>query len=177
MLAPDNDVVRNLAAWSGVRLVSLGEARAISNHLPFLRPIVLPRGIYDIADGIPPTDVLMLAGTVDVVVRDGLHPYLIYSLLEAMAAVHRNATLVSGAGAYPTVTGTDLPVHPLAQEFHRSGVPWVYRTLPPILASFVERTLPIALALFVLAELYRFSHHLAELGGALLMRRRRTGGE
>ena len=71
-------------------------------------PIVLPRGIYDIADGIPPTDVPMLAGTVDVAVREGLHPYVIYSLLEAMAAVHRNATLVSGAGAYPTVAGTDL---------------------------------------------------------------------
>jgi TRAP-type uncharacterized transport system substrate-binding protein len=85
MLAPENQVVRGLASWSGVRLVSIGEAKAIANHLPSLRPIVLARGMYDVGDGIPPSDVVMLAGTVDVAVRQGLHPYVIYTLLEAMA--------------------------------------------------------------------------------------------
>jgi TRAP-type uncharacterized transport system substrate-binding protein len=174
MLAPENGVVRDLAAWSGVRLVSIGEAKAIANHMPSLRPIVLARGIYDIADGIPPADVSMLAGTVSVVVRQGLQPYAVYALLEAMGQVHRGATLVSSAGAYPTITGADLPVHPLAQEYYRSGVPWTYRSLPPALAAFVDHYLLLALALFVLVELYVFARYLAELCAVVLEWRRRT---
>jgi TRAP-type uncharacterized transport system substrate-binding protein len=177
MLAPENDVVRDLTHWSGVRLVSLSEAKAIANHLPSLRPIVLPRGIYDIADGIPPADVTMVAGTVEVVVRQGLHPYLIYSLLQAMSEVHRGSTLVSSAGAYPSIAGTDLPVYPLAQEYHRSGVPWEYRHLPAPLAAFVDRYLVLALLLFAVVELYRFAHYLGELGTAFLARRPRRKEE
>lgn len=177
MLAPENQVVRDLAGWSGVRLLSLSEAKAIANHLPSLRPIVLPRGIYDIADGIPPADVTMIAGTVDVVVRQGLHPYVIYSLLQAMSEVHRGATLVSAAGAYPASTGTDLPLHALAREYYQTGVPWPYRHLPPPLAAFVDRYVVLALLLFALVELYRFAHHLADRGSAWLARRAPRGGD
>lgn len=173
MLAPENPVVRDLASWSGVRLVSIGEARAIANHLPFLSPITLPRGIYDIADGIPPADVTMIAGTVGVAVRDGLHPSVLYALLEAMTEVHRGPTLVSTAGAFPSMAGTDLPVHPLARDYYLTGVPWIWRNLPPGVAGFLNHYLLVLLTLFVLAELYRLSSYLAEFGASLLTRRRR----
>jgi TRAP-type uncharacterized transport system substrate-binding protein len=181
MLAPENEVIRGLASYSGLRLVTFAEAKAISQHLPFLRPIVLPRGIYDIADGIPPTDVTMLAGTVDVVVRQGLHPHVIHTLLEAMAEEHRGATFLSNAGDYPTIAGSELTVQPLAQDYYRAGAPWVYRNLPSWLASFVDHYLLIGLALFVAFELYRWSQYLAEIARALLashaeLRARRGAG-
>ncbi len=167
MLAPDNPMVRDLANFTGLRLVPVPEAKAITNHLPFLRPIVLPRGIYDIADGIPPADVPMLAGTVDVVIRNDLSPYVIYTLLEAMAQVHRGATFLSSAGAYPTIAGADLTAHPLAEEYYRSGLPWAFRNLPPWLANFVDRYFLLALVLFVLTELYRCAQYAAELAAFL----------
>jgi TRAP-type uncharacterized transport system substrate-binding protein len=183
MLAPENDVIRRLANDSGLRLVPFAEAKAIANHLPFLRPIVLPRGIYDIADGIPPTDVSMLAGTVDVVVRPGVHPYIIQTLLEAMSEEHRGATFLSGAGNYPTISGPELTVHPMAEDYYRSGTPWVYRNLPPWLASFVDHYLLVALAIFVVCEIYRSTHHVAEFSDGISAlrnwwrrRRRRTDG-
>lgn len=179
MLAPDNQAIRDLAGYSGLRLVAIPEAKAISNHLPFLRPTTLPRGIYDIADGIPPSDVAMLAGTVDVVVRPGLHPFVIYTLLEAMSEVHRGATLVSSAGTYPTISGTELTIHPLAAGFYQSGMPWIYRNLPPWLASFVDRYLLVALGIFVLCEIYRVSKYVGDINGLLaewrLRRRLRRG--
>ena len=168
MLAPDNPVVQDLAEFSGLRLVPVPEARAIANHLPFLRPTTLPRGIYDIADGIPPSDVAMVAGTVDVVVRPGLHPYLLYTLLDAMAEVHRGATFLSSAGAYPTITGPELTIHPLAQEYYRSGVPWIYRNITPWPASFVDRYLLVALSIFVLCEIWRAAKYLGEIGNLVL---------
>jgi len=168
MLAPENEVIRGLASYSGLRLVTFMEAKAISQHLPFLRPIVLPRGIYDIADGIPPTDVTMLAGTVDVVVRPGLHPHVVQTLLAAMTEEHRGATFLSNAGDYPTIAGSELTVHPLALDYYRTGTPWIYRNLPSWLASFVDHYLLVGLALFVLFELYRWSQYLTEIGRALL---------
>ncbi len=167
MLAPENPIIQTLTQFTGLRLVQIPEAKAIANHLPFLRPIVLPRGIYDIADGIPPLDVPMLAGMVDVVVRKDVSPYVLYTLLEAMEQVHRGATFLSNAGAYPTITGTDLRAHPLAQEYYRSELPWTYRYLPPWLANFVDRYWLLALALLALTELYRCAHYAAELGAAL----------
>ena len=90
-----------------------------------------------------------------------------------MNEVHRGATLVSAAGAYPTVNGTDLPVYPLAQRYHLEGIPWIYRVLPPMVASFVDRYLVLAVALFVLAELYRISQYITEFCVAVMYWRRR----
>jgi len=171
MLAPENDVIRRLASYSGLRLVHFGEAKAIANHLSFLQPVTLPRGIYDIADGIPPTDVTLLAGTVDVVIRDGLHPYVVYTLLDAMAEEHRGATYLSNAGAYPSISGPELTVHPLVQDYYRTGTPWIYRNLPPWLASFVDHYFLVALVIFVLFEIYRWSQYLAEISYTLVTTR------
>jgi TRAP-type uncharacterized transport system substrate-binding protein len=167
MLAPDNDLMRKLASYTGLRLVPLGTVKAITNHLQFLESVVLPRGIYDIADGIPPADVAMVAGTVDVVIRAGLHPYVIYSLLEAMAEVHRGPTFLSNAGDYPSISGASLTIDPVVQQYYRTGMPWTYRNLPPFLASFVSRYLLLAVVAFVLMELFRLSGYLARCGSVL----------
>ncbi len=114
MLAPENPVIRTLAADSALHLVPVAEVKAIASHLPFLRPVMLPRGIYSIADAIPPDSTPMVAAPVGVVVRDDLHPCLVYALLEAMAKVHRGATFLSAAGEFPTTAGSQLAIHPLA---------------------------------------------------------------
>ena len=162
MLAPENQVVRDLADYSGLRLVPVPEAKAIANHLPFLRPTTLPRGIYDIADGVPPTDVPMLAGTVDVVVRKGLHPVVVYTLLEArqtrIAARPSSATPVR-IRRFPA---PNCPSRSWPRSTYRSGMPWVYRNLPAWPASFVDRYLLVALSIFVLCEIYRIATYFGE---------------
>ena len=55
MLAAENPLVRQLMADSSVRLIPFLDARAISNHLPFLRAAMLPRGAYDAANLLVPT--------------------------------------------------------------------------------------------------------------------------
>ena len=107
----------------------------MANHLPFLRHVVLPRGIYNIADAIPPYDTPLVAATVGIIIRDNLHPYLIYSLLEAMTVLHRPPTFLSGAGEFPTLAGAQLNAHPIAMDYYKSGLPWAYRDLAPWIAS------------------------------------------
>ena len=139
MLAPENATIKALAADSSLRLMPYTEGRAVANHLPFLRPVNMPRGIYNIADVIPPHDTPMVAATVGVVIKDTLHPYLTYALLEAMSALHRAPTYLSGAGEFPTLDGAQLVAHPVAQAYYKGGVPWTYRELPPWLASMIDR--------------------------------------
>ena len=168
MLAPENPVIRELMADSSQHLVPLPEARAIANQLPFLRPIVLPRGIYNIADAIPPLDTPMVAAPVEIVVRQGLHPYLVYSLLQALAKVHHGHTLLSGAGEFPTIVGSQLEAHPLAVDYYRSGLPWTYRDLPPWLAAFVEKYLLVLLGVLVIAGIWVVVARLAEGCGTVV---------
>ncbi len=177
MLAPENPVIRALAGDSGLHLVPISEVKAIANHLPFLRPVILPRGIYNIADAIPPNDTPMVAAPVGIVARAGLPPYLIYAMLDALAKVHRPPTFLSGAGEFPTPVGSQLAVHPLAVEYYRSGTPWIYRELPSWLASAIDRYQLALLGGIVLVVLYVIALWLADAGvllwGSLARRRHR----
>ena len=168
MLAPESPVIRDLAADSGLHLVPIAEAKAIANHLPFLRPVVLPRGIYDIADAIPPLDTPMVAAPVGIVVRKDLHPWLIYSLLQALTKVHHHSTLLTSAGDYPTIAGSQLEAHPLADGYYRSGLPWSYRELPPWLAAFVEEYDVVILGVLLLGILCMTVVYLADASSAVV---------
>lgn len=139
MLSAENPMIRELASDSGLHLVPVTESKAISNQLPFLRSVTLPRGIYNIADGIPPTNTPLVAAPVGIVVRQGLHPFLVFSLLQAMTDTHRGPTFISAAGDFPSIEGSQLAVDPRAAEYFRTGVPWLYRALPPWPASVFDR--------------------------------------
>jgi TRAP-type uncharacterized transport system substrate-binding protein len=168
MLSPDNKLIREMAADSGLTLMPFGEVRAIANQLPFLRPVVLPRGIYNIADGIPPNDTPLLAASVGLVAHNGLHPWIIYSLLDAVGKTHRGATLVSEAGDFPTISGSQLEVDPIAVQWYKNGLPWVWRALPPEVASFVIRYEPGLLGTLVFGALVITGVFLAEIANLLV---------
>lgn len=168
MLAAENPVVRELAADSSLHLMHVTEVKAIANHLPFLRPVLLPRGIYNIADSVPPSDTPLVAATVGIVIRKDLHPYLVYSLLEAMSKVHRAPTFLGAAGEYPTIAGSQLAVHPLAAQYYRTGMPWAYSELPPWPASAVYEYQVIVIGIFFLTGIFIAVKCLAELGSFVL---------
>jgi TRAP-type uncharacterized transport system substrate-binding protein len=154
MLAPENTVIRTLTGDSGLHLVPIAEVKAIANHLPFMQAVVLPRGIYNIADAIPPNNIPMIAAPVGLVVRKGLHPYLLYSLLETMTKVHGGPSFISSAGDFPTMAGSQLAVDPLAALYYRSGVPWIYRELPPWPASIIEKYQLLFFVVFLFGAIY-----------------------
>ena len=168
MLAPENPTIRALAADSSLRLMPYTEGRAVANHLPFLRPVVMPRGIYNIADVIPPHDTPLVAATVGVVIQENIHPYLVYSLLEAMSALHRAPTFLSGAGEFPTLAGAQLAAHPQALTYFKSGVPWAYRELPPWLASVIDRYQILGLLLLGIGAIALLLGPISDLGSGLV---------
>ena len=139
MLAPENTAIRELAGDSGLHLVPINEVKAISSQLSYLRAVVLPRGIYNIADAIPPINTPLIAAPVGLIVRPGLHPYLVYTLLQAMTDTHRGPSLVSAAGDFPSIIGSELAIEPRAETYYRTGLPWLYHELAPWPASVIDR--------------------------------------
>lgn len=150
MVAPNNPLVARLAAHPDLRMVSFADHLSIARNLDYLKPATLIRGALDLRAPLPPSDVALVAATVNVVVRKDIHPAVLYALLQAMEEIHKGQTLVSDAGDFPRRSGTDLPVHTLAVEWSKSGTPWLYAHLPATLAGIVDAYW--APALFVLAS-------------------------
>lgn len=160
MLAPGNALITQLVTDPALRLLDYTDAPTLSRLEPFLTVSVIRRGIYDLQRQVPPHDIHLMAGTVNVVVKRGLHPALLYLLLDAMASVHRGATLVSDAGAFPTLRGTVLPADPRAKEYEKSGTPWVYRNLPLYVAGPVDTYFAFGVTQFFIIELIKSSKYI-----------------
>jgi hypothetical protein len=110
----------------------------------------------------------MLAATVNVVARRNVPPAILYLLLDAMNDTHHGSTLINDAGVFPNLVDISLPANPLATEYEKDGVPWIYRVLPRWMAALVDSYLIIGLALVMIAELWRNTFHLTELIDFLL---------
>jgi TRAP-type uncharacterized transport system substrate-binding protein len=163
MLDPQDGFITTLGADPSLRLLSLRDAVTLSRLNPFLRPVVLPHGVYDLEKDIPPEDVHLLAATVNVVARKDVPPAILYLLLDALADAHHGSSLINNAGVFPNLIDIALPAHWLATQYQKDGMPWTYRYLPRWMASLVDSYLIIGLALVVVVELWSSMVYLTEL--------------
>jgi TRAP-type uncharacterized transport system substrate-binding protein len=125
----------------GVRLLSFPRADAFTRRYPFLTKVVLPSGALDLAVGIPPRDVTMLAPAASLVASSELHPAIVDLILEAATKVHGPPQMFATAGQFPSPHHVDLPLATDAQRWFRSGPTFLRRNLPFWAATVVERLL------------------------------------
>jgi TRAP transporter TAXI family solute receptor len=86
--APEAAAVRKLLSDGRFRLASLDHVEGLARRFPYFQPVSLKRGSVDPRRDLPPQDINLLATTANLVVRDDLHPALVYLLLEAARKVH-----------------------------------------------------------------------------------------
>jgi TRAP-type uncharacterized transport system substrate-binding protein len=137
----DSPVVQELLHKDkeGVKLLSFRQAEAYTRLFPALSRVILPMGILDLAKGKPPSDVQLLAITTNLVVRDTLHPALVYLLLDAAAEIHGGGGWVQKAGEFPSPKAQDFPLSDRAERYYKSGRPLLFDYLPFWVATFVDR--------------------------------------
>jgi TRAP-type uncharacterized transport system substrate-binding protein len=135
----DSAVVQDLLHRPGVKLMSFSLAEAYTRLFPALSHVILPKGILDLTKGLPPSDLHLLAPTANLVVRDTMHPALMYLLLEAAAEIHGNAGWVNKAGEFPTPKAQDFPLSDQAERFYKSGRPFLFDYLPFWMAVLFDR--------------------------------------
>ena len=137
--APESLMVQMLLQTPGVLLFDFAQADAYTRRFGFLSAVSLPRGVVDLAGDMPPADVHMVAPTATLVAREGLHPALAQLFVQAAQQVHGEPGWFQHKGDFPNARDGERELHPEAQRFYRSGVPWLQRYLPFWLANLIDR--------------------------------------
>ena len=143
----DSELVRQMIAAPGVKLMSLTQAEAYARLFPHLSHVVLPRGVFDPAKRYPAADIHLLAPTTNLLVRRDLHPALAYLLLRAAIEIHGGAGWDHRAGEFPSMKTQDFPVSEQAQRFYRTGGSWLHGYLPFWAATFADRMLLVLISI------------------------------
>ena len=146
--APQAPIIKDLISDPSIRLMNLARADAYTRRFSFLSKVVVPEGVFDLKQNLPPHDVALLAPAAALVARADLHPAIVYLLAQAASQVHGGNGLFNDAGAFPTRSDPEFEMAPDAVRYYKNGAPFFQRYLPFWLASFVERfiflVLPIA---------------------------------
>ena len=140
--------MRDLIHTTGIRLFDFVQGDAYVGRFRYLTKLALPPGSLDLGKNTPPQTLTMVAPTVEIIARPGLHPALSDMLIQAAQEVHGRATLLQKAGEFPAPLEHEYRVSDDANRYYKSGKSFVYRHLPFWLASLVDR---IAIVLVPLA--------------------------
>jgi TRAP-type uncharacterized transport system substrate-binding protein len=142
LLAGEIDVMLTLNAWEAptVQKLITDERIELSSFAarvdayvalyPFLNKVVVPRGVADLAKDLPPTDVILFAPKVSLVVHKDLHPAIQYLLLDAAVQIHSRPGIFQHANQFPAAESIDLPLSREALQFYKSGRPFLHNYLP-----------------------------------------------
>ena len=162
--APESLMVQMLLQTPGIALFSFAQAEAYSRRFPFVSPVLLPRGVVDLARDLPPADVRLVAPTATLVARQSLHPALVQLFVQAAQQVHGGPGWFQRKGDFPNAATIERPLAAEAQRVYRSGPPWLQRYLPFWLANPADRMWVVLLAIIavliplarVVPPLYQF---------------------
>jgi TRAP transporter TAXI family solute receptor len=147
----DDPTVDRLIRDPRVNLMSIDQAEAITRQLPFLHHLVLPHGAMDLARNIPAHDVDLVSPTATLLVRDTLHPALIYLLLKAAEQVHNTPGMFEEKGEFPIDKDFQFPLADEAKVFYKTGPPFWQKFLPFWLATLLDRFLLVLIPIMALA--------------------------
>jgi hypothetical protein len=115
----------------------------------YLTKLQLPPGSLDLGKNTPPQTLTLVAPTVELIARPGLHPALSDMLIQAAQEVHGRATLLQRAGEFPAPLEHEYRLSDDAVRYYKSGKSFVYRHLPFWLASLVDRIVLLLVPLAV----------------------------
>lgn len=137
--APESLMVQMLLQTPGVGLMDFPQSEAYSRRFAFLSPVVLPRGVVDLAGNIPSQDVRLVAPTTALIDRKETHPALLQLFVQAGKQIHGGAGWFRRARDYPNLANNELPIAAEAERSIHSDKPFLQRYLPFWVANLVER--------------------------------------
>ena len=136
---PESQMVQMLLQTPGIRLYEYAQAESYARRYPFLSPVVLPRGVADIARDVPGADTTLIATTTSLLARDDVHPALVQLFVQAAARIHSGPGWIARAGTFPNSRQSEFPLAKDAARYYQSGPPLLQRYLPFWLANLIDR--------------------------------------
>lgn len=145
--APESLMVQMLLQTPGIRLFDFAQAEAYSRRFAFLTPVLLPRGVVDLARDLPPADVRLVAPTATLVAHERLHPALVQLSVQAAQQVHGQAGWFQKKGDFPNAVDNERTLHPEAARVYKQGQPFLQRYMPFWAANLVDRMWVVLLSI------------------------------
>jgi TRAP transporter TAXI family solute receptor len=143
-------MMRKLLWTPGIRMVNFSQAEAYTRRYPYLNKITIPMGAFDFDKNVPPRDIQLIAPTVELVAREGLHPALSDLLIGAAREVHGGTNLMQHSGEFPSLQEHEYRISNDASRYYSSGKSFFYRFLPFWLASLMDRLLVVVIPVIIL---------------------------
>jgi TRAP-type uncharacterized transport system substrate-binding protein len=143
---PQNRLVDRMLRSPEIRIANIRRAEAYALHFPYLVPVRLPEGGYDLGDNIPATDVSTLAASTELVVTELFPAPLADLLLQATSEVHGDASLFTERDAFPNPDMVSVKLSTSAVRFYESGPPLLRKYLPFQLATWIDRFIMVVVA-------------------------------
>ena len=137
--APESLMVQMLLQTPGTGLMDFPQSEAYSRRFAFLSPVVLPRGVVDLAANIPPQDVRLVAPTTALVNHQGTHPALLQLFVQAGKQIHGGAGWFRRARDYPNLANNEFPITAEAERSIRNDKPFLQRYLSFWVANLIDR--------------------------------------
>jgi TRAP transporter TAXI family solute receptor len=147
---PRSPFLQKCAADSALELHSFADSAAYARRFGYLDAVTLPAGVLDLGARVPRKDTVLLSPDATLLVREDLHPALVYLLLAAAEKLHGGHGLLSNAGDFPSKDNLEFPLHAEAERYFQSGPPFLQKYLPYHLAAFIDRTKILFLPLLTL---------------------------
>jgi hypothetical protein len=143
-------LMRRLLLTPNIQLLNFIQANGYSRRITYLNKLILPQGSIDFGRNIPSEDLSLIAPTVELLARPGLHPALCDLLIEAAQEVHGGAGLLKNKAEFPAPLEREHPISTEASRYYKSGKGFLYRSLPFSLATLVNRVLVALVPIVVL---------------------------
>ncbi len=142
--------IRRLLYTPGIRIFGFDQIDAYLHRFRYLNRVDVPMGLFDLGRNLPDRPTPLVAPSMEIVARRGLHPALVDLMIEAAQEVHSHATLLHAAGVFPSLVERDFPISGEALRYEKSGKGLAYRYLPFWLASLVNRLIVLLLPIVIL---------------------------
>lgn len=153
----DSPVVQRLLADERIELASFRHADAYMALFPYLSKVILPAGVADLAKKRPPDDIVLVAPKASLIVRKDYYTAVQYLLLNTAVQIHSGPAIFQRAGQFPAAEAIDIPLSDEAQQFYKSGRPFLNNLLPYWMAALFGRLLFLLIPVVgVLYPLMRF---------------------
>lgn len=135
----DSPLIQEMLHDEMIRLVSFRRGDAYARRFPFLSKVVLPEGIVDLPENIPPQNMSLISPVAMMVTHKDFHNALKTLLVQMTGDVHKGKIPYIGDTSFPTLDYADLPVSDEAERYYKYGPNFLQRYLPFWLADLVNR--------------------------------------
>ena len=144
--------ITRLLGADGVHAVSVQHADVYRRIQPDVGELLIPQGLFDLAQMIPKEDVRVIAPAINLVARERLHPALVDLFLDAAKSLHGGPSLLAERGTFPSQEYTSLPLSAEAKRYYDKGPSGLRKYLPFWLATWIDRLIVYVVPILLVAS-------------------------